>query len=47
MSREKFIKKKIEELKEKFPEIDENILERELIPLEGKEVGIKTKKKKI
>jgi hypothetical protein len=47
MSREKFIKKKIEELKEKFPDIEEKTLERELIPLEGKEVGIKTKKKKI
>jgi hypothetical protein len=47
MEREKFIKKKIRELKEKIPSIDENQLERELVPLEGKEVGIKTKKKKI
>jgi hypothetical protein len=47
MEREKFIKKKIKELKEKFPEIDEKALERELIPLEGREIGIKTKKKKI
>ena len=47
MEREKFIKKKIKELKEKFPEIDEKTLERDLIPLEGREIGIKTKKKRI
>jgi DNA-binding HxlR family transcriptional regulator len=47
MSREKIIKRKIEELKEKFPDIDEKTLERELIPLEEKEIGVKTKKKKI
>jgi len=46
MEREKFIKKKIRELKEKLPGIDEKSLERDLIPLEGKEVGIKIKKKK-
>ena len=46
MEREKFIKKKIRELKEKSPGIDEKSLERDLIPLEGKEVGIKIKKKK-
>jgi hypothetical protein len=45
MSREEFIKKKIRELKEKIPSIDEKQLEKELIPLEGKEVGIKVKKK--
>jgi hypothetical protein len=47
MEREKFIKKKIEELKEKLPGIDEKSLEKDLIPLEGSETGIKTKKKKI
>jgi len=47
MEKEKFIKKKIRELKEKLPDIDEKSLEKDLIPLEGKEIGIKTKKKKI
>jgi len=47
MERERLIKKKIEELKEKLPGIDEKSLEKDLIPLEGNEVGIKTKKKKI
>jgi hypothetical protein len=47
MEREKFIKKKIGELKEKLPGIDEKSLEKDLIPLEGNETGIKTKKKKV
>jgi hypothetical protein len=46
MEREKFIKKKIRELKEKLPGIDEKSLERDLIPIEGNEVGIKVRKKK-
>jgi len=46
MEREKFIKKKIRELKEKLPDIDEKSLERDLIPIEGNEVGIKVRKKK-
>ena len=47
MEREKYIKKKIKELKERFPDLNEKQLERDLIPLEGKEIGIKTKKKKV
>jgi hypothetical protein len=47
MERERFIKKKIEELKEKLTGIDEKSLEKDLIPLEGNEIGIKIKKKKI
>ena len=47
MDREKFVRKKLKELKERFPDIDEKALERELIPLEGREIGIKTKRKKI
>ncbi|MGC8993320.1 MAG: hypothetical protein ACP5JK_00895 [Candidatus Aenigmatarchaeota archaeon] len=47
MEREKYIKKKIKELKERFPDLNEKQLERDLIPLEGKEIGIKTKKKRI
>jgi hypothetical protein len=46
MEREKIIKKKIKELKEKLPGIDEKSLEKDLIPLEGNEIGIKIKKKK-
>jgi hypothetical protein len=46
MEREKFIKKKIRELKEKLPGIDEKSLEKDLIPLEGSETGIKARKKK-
>ena len=47
MERDRFIRKKLKELKEKFPDIDEKSLERDLIPLEGKGVGIKTKKKNV
>ncbi|MGC9200574.1 MAG: hypothetical protein ACP5F8_01245 [Candidatus Aenigmatarchaeota archaeon] len=47
MEREKYIKKKIKELKERFPDLNEKQLERDLIPLEGKEIGIKIKKKRI
>jgi len=42
--REKIIKKKLKELKERFPEADLESLEKELIPLEDGEVKIKKKK---
>ncbi len=46
MTTEKIIKKKIKELKEKFPSLPESV-EHELIPLSGEEVKpITTKKKK-
>jgi len=46
MSTEKIIRKKMKELKERFPSIGEQV-EHELIPLTGEEVKpITTKKKK-
>ena len=42
--REKIIKEKLKELKKKFPNLDVKILERELIPLDEKEMKIKKKK---
>jgi len=43
---EEIIRKKIKKLKEIHPELDEGQLERELIPLSGEEVAIKTNKKR-
>jgi len=43
---EEIIKKRIKKLKEIHPELNEEQLERELIPLSGEEVGIKTLKKR-
>lgn len=43
---EEIIRKRIKRLKEIHPGLDEKQLERELIPLSGEEVGIKTLKKK-
>ena len=43
---EELIKRRIKKLKEIHPELDEKQLERELIPLSGEEVGIKTLKKR-
>ncbi|MEM5815001.1 MAG: hypothetical protein QXD89_00740 [Candidatus Aenigmatarchaeota archaeon] len=42
--REKIIRKKLKELKEKFPQVDIENLEKELIPLNGKEIKIRKKK---
>lgn len=46
MAIEEIIKKRIKKLKEVHPELNEEQLERELIPLSGEEIGIKTLKKK-
>ncbi|MBI2547100.1 MAG: hypothetical protein HYW23_01500 [Candidatus Aenigmarchaeota archaeon] len=46
MSDEEIIRKRIKKLKGIHPELDEKQLERELIPLSGEEIGIKTVKKK-
>ena len=46
MGVEEIIRKRIKVLKEAHPELDEKQLERELIPLSGEEVGIKTLKKR-
>jgi|GEM_PF-1466774 hypothetical protein len=47
MSVEKVIKKKLKEFKERFPSLEEEQIERELIPLPGEEkIPIMTKKKK-
>ncbi len=46
MTVEEIIRKKIKKLKEVHPELNEEQLERELIPLSGDEVSIKTLKKK-
>lgn len=46
MSAEELIKRRIKKLKEIHPGLDEKQLERELIPLSGEEVGIKTLKKR-
>jgi len=43
---EEIIKKRIKKLKESHPELDDKQLERELIPLSGEEVGIRTVKKR-
>lgn len=46
MSDDELIRRKIKKLKQIHPELDEEQLEKELIPLSGDEVGIKTVKKK-
>ncbi len=46
MSDDDLIRRKIKKLKQIHPELDEEQLEKELIPLSGDEVGIKTVKKK-
>ncbi len=46
MPTEELIRKRIKKLKEVHPELNEKQLERELIPLSGEEVGIKTLKKR-
>ncbi|MBI1978896.1 MAG: hypothetical protein HYS62_02405 [Candidatus Aenigmarchaeota archaeon] len=43
---EEIIRRRIKKLKDIHPEFDEKQLERELIPLPGEEVGIKTVKKR-
>jgi len=43
---EELIRKRIKKLKEIHPGLDEKQLERELVPLSGEEVGIKTLKKR-
>jgi len=43
---EEIIKRRIKKLKEIHPELNEEQLERELIPLSGEEVGIRTVKKR-
>lgn len=43
---EEIIRKRIKKLKEVHPELNEKQLERELIPLSGEEVEIKTVKRK-
>ena len=43
---EELIRKRIKKLKEAHPELNESQLERELIPLSGDEIGIKTLKKR-
>jgi hypothetical protein len=46
MGVEEIIRKRIKKLKEVHPELDEEQLERELIPLSGEKVGIRTLKKR-
>ena len=46
MSVEELIRKRIKKLKEVHPELNEEQLERELIPLSGEDVRIKTLRKK-
>lgn len=46
MSSEEIIKKRLKKLKGFHPELDERQLERELIPLSGDEVRIKTLRKR-
>ncbi len=46
MSVEELIRKRIKKLKEIHPELNEEQLERELIPLSGEDVRIKTLRKK-
>jgi len=46
MQSEELIKRRIKRLKKVHPELDEKQLERELIPLSGEDVGIKTLKKR-
>ena len=43
---EDIIRKRIKRLKKTFPGFDEKQLERELIPLSGEDIEIKTLKKK-
>ncbi|MCS7093766.1 MAG: hypothetical protein RMJ18_01105 [Candidatus Aenigmarchaeota archaeon] len=43
--REKIIKKKLKELKEKLPGVDIGDLERDLLPLEGEDVKIKKRRR--
>lgn len=43
---EEIIRKRIKKLKKIHPELNEKQLERELFPLSGEEVGIKTLRKK-
>ncbi len=46
MSDEELIKRKIKKLKKIHPGLDEEQLRRELIPLSGDEIDIKTAKKR-
>ncbi|MBI2084395.1 MAG: hypothetical protein HYT70_02185 [Candidatus Aenigmarchaeota archaeon] len=46
MQTEEFIKRKIRKLKRAHPGLDEKQLERELIPLSGEDIGVKTLKKR-
>ena len=46
MPMEELTRKRIKKLKKIHPEFDEEQLERELIPVSGDEIGIKTLKKK-
>lgn len=46
MAIEELIKRRIKKLKKAHPELNEKQLERELIPLSGEEVGIKTLRKR-
>ena len=46
MSGEEFLRKRLRKLKKAYPGFDEKQLERELIPLSGDEVSIKTLKKR-
>ena len=46
MDSEEIIRKRLKKLKEANPDFDVDQLERELIPLSGKEVKIKTVKRK-
>ncbi len=46
MTIETVVKGRIKKLKETFLEMDENQLEKELIPLSGEDVRIKTMKKR-
>lgn len=45
MPMDDIIRKRIKKLKEIHPELDEKQLERELIPVSGENIGIKTKKR--
>lgn len=43
---EEFVKKKLKKMKEKFPHMDTEQIEKELYPLEGEEIKPKVVKKK-
>jgi len=43
---EELVKKKLREMKDRFPDLDTEQIERELFPLKGEEVGPKIGKKK-